>query len=258
VRFQINDVGHGFCAFAIAQNGNCMLVDCGHKTDPENRPSVFLPQVGVRRIELFVVSNYDEDHISDLPAVRRTLPISLFLRNGTITREQLRALKLKGGPITEAMKSLLDMMPGGVAANPASLPGVAWTAYWNRYPGEFQDTNNLSVVTFLRMGGLSVVMPGDLEVPGWQALLAVQAFRDELKRVNVFVASHHGREGGYCEEVFNYCHPNVIIFSDGPVQYETQEDMAGTYGVHASGVTFNGESRRVLSTRTDGTLTWSI
>lgn len=32
-------------------------------------------------------------------------------------------------------------------------------------------------------------------------------FRQRLAEVNVFVASHHGRENGYCEEVFQYCKP---------------------------------------------------
>jgi len=258
VKFQINDVGHGFCAFAVAQNGNYMLFDCGHKADPENRPSVFLPELGCTAIEWYFVTNYDEDHISDLPRLRRKLPIGVLVRNGTVSAPQLRALKLEGGPITEAMESLLDMMglyTQSVVA-PPPLPGVEWNIHSNRYPEDFEDTNNLSVVTFLRMGGLSVILPGDLEAAGWQKLLLVKEFRDQLRDVNVFIASHHGREGGYCEDVFKFCHPAVIVLSDGPVQHDTQK-MASVYAAHASGITFNGELRKVLSTRTDGTLTWS-
>ena len=74
--------------------------------------------------------------------------------------------------------------------------------------------------------------------------------------MNYFVASHHGRESGYCKEVFDYCNPNAVIFSDGPIVHDTQK-MADTYGQHAKGIQFNGHCRRVLSTRKDGTLTWS-
>ncbi len=51
--------------------------------------------------------------------------------------------------------------------------------------------------------------------------------------------------------------PSGVIFSDSAIQYATQE-MAGTYGHHASGILYNGQRRTVLSTRNDGTLTWNL
>ena len=56
---------------------------------------------------------------------------------------------------------------------------------------------------------------------------------------------------------FDYCRPKAVVFSDAWISYDTQQ-MAGTYGQHASGVAFNGQHRRVLTTRNDGTLTWTI
>ena len=45
-------------------------------TDKEgNRPSLVLPAAGWTRVTRFLVTNYDEDHISDLPNLRATLPI---------------------------------------------------------------------------------------------------------------------------------------------------------------------------------------
>ena len=81
------------------------------------------------------------------------------------------------------------------------------------------------------------VIPGDLEKPAWQKLLQNPNFCNRLRRVSVFIASHHGRTSGYCREVFDYCSPAVIIFSDGPKQFATQEE-ANTYAAHASGVNF--------------------
>ena len=89
MKFQVFDVGHGFCAKAVAQNNNVMLFDCGHKTYPENRPSVFLPNGGCTGIEWFFVTNFDEDHISDLPQLRSRLPINVLMRNKSISPEQL-------------------------------------------------------------------------------------------------------------------------------------------------------------------------
>lgn len=50
MRFTIHDVGHGFCAHLKHDNGNVILWDCGHKVDPEHRPSQFLPASGIHTV----------------------------------------------------------------------------------------------------------------------------------------------------------------------------------------------------------------
>ncbi len=72
------------------------------------------------------------------------------------------------------------------------------------------------------------------------------------------MASHHGRENGYCREVFDHTgQVAVVAFSDSPVQHATQE-MATTYAQHARGIQFNGQTRYVLTTRNDGTIEWNL
>lgn len=259
MKFQILDVGHGFCARLLAGNGNVMLFDCGHKTDPEFRPSDHLTDNGCTGIERLVITNYDEDHISDLPRLQSQLPIATLRRNGSISAKQLRSLKEQSGPISEAMQCLLEMMEGYCSApiQPPEFPNISLRTYHNMYLVDFTDTNNLSLVSFLQCPGLAVVIPGDLEKPGWEKLLQIQTFRAELSEANVFVASHHGRENGYCEDVFSYCHPDVVVFSDGPKQYATRE-MVDTYARHARGVLYNGQTWKVMTTRKDGTITWDL
>lgn len=255
--FKIFDVGHGFCALAIAGNGNVVVFDCGHKADPVRRPSTFLPQHQVAAIEYLVVTNYDEDHISDLPELKRRLPIAWLYRNASLTADQLRAIKLESGPISPAMEALLGMIGSytDTTNTPPETPGVTLAYFYNVHPS-FTDTNNLSLVTFLTIGALVVCIPGDLETAGWQAVLRQPGFRDHLERVNVFVASHHGRESGYCDDVFDYCRPEVIIFSDSNIKHASQE-MTDTYARHASGIQFNGQTRYVLTTRNDGDIQWN-
>ena len=103
MRFTIHDVGHGFCAELRHDNGNVMLWDCGHKSAPENRPSRFLPASGVRTVHRMFVTNFDEDHISDLPDLRCAVHINLLHRNLSITPAQLRCIKEESGPISPAM-----------------------------------------------------------------------------------------------------------------------------------------------------------
>jgi hypothetical protein len=89
---------------------------------------------------------------------------------------------------------------------------TSFTAYWNQYGLlGFTDENNLSLVVFVTCGQHKFIFPGDMESEGWRQLLRNPAFVAELHGVNVFVASHHGRENGYCEEVLNLC-PAIEVF----------------------------------------------
>lgn len=257
MKLTIHNVGHGLCISLVHENGNVMLWDCGHSDD--NRPSDFLPAKGIHTINRLFVTNYDEDHISDLPTLRQYLNIELLRRNKSISKKQLRTLKQQSGPISTAMESMLDMM-GAYTSSPTNdpeFPRVAFKTYYNEYLTDFDDTNNISLVTFIDCNGKNFVIPGDLEKPGWERLLKKKSVRESLEKVDVFVASHHGRENGYCREVFDYCSPEAIIFSDNSVRYATQE-MASKYASHAKGVQFNGKTRYVLSTRNDGEFYWNI
>ena len=213
MRFTIDDVEHGFCAHLKHDNGNVMLWDCGHKTDPENRPSKFLPAAGISIVHCLIITNYDEDHISDLSSLRQAVHINTLRRNRSITPDQLRKLKEKTGPISPAMSSLLSMLNEYIydVTAPPSFPNVSLATFCCNYP-EFQDTNNLSLVTFLETPVGNFVIPGDIEKAGWEKLLQDTRFCEQLKRTTVFIASHHGRTSGYCKEVFNYCRPHVVIF----------------------------------------------
>ena len=259
MRFEILNVEHGFCAYALGLDGGAFLFDCGH--GPATRPSTYLPMQGITRIRSFFVTNYDEDHISDLPNVRQSLDIDSLTRNASITSAQIRSLKPK--PISTAMNELLRMIDSfkiGVSPEQLAVPGLSISIFHNHYPS-FTDTNNVSKLTFLDVGSMSFVLGGDLERPGWLQLLQNPYVRSFLNRVDVFVASHHGRESGYCAEVFNYCRPKLIVISDGPIQYNTQR-MASTYSQHASGelfTTFSGQYlRKVVTTRKDGNIFWDL
>jgi|GEM_PF-715376 hypothetical protein len=84
--------------------------------------------------------------------------------------------------------------------------------------------NNLSLVTFVKCGHHKIIFPGDMETEGWRRLLQNPEFVHELNGVNLFVASHHGRENGYCEEVLDLC-PNIR-----GVHHFRQEERASNAG----------------------------
>jgi hypothetical protein len=178
MKFQVFDVAHGFCALLTADNGNLMLFDAGHNGKTGFRPSSYLKSIRCTGIERFFITNYDNDHVTDLPNVRILFPIRLLHRNQTVSPDLLKGLKLEGGPLTPGLDAMIDLassynMP---ETSPPEFPNIEWAVFHNDYP-TFTDTNNLSLVVFIHYDGMGIVIPGDLGKAGWQALLKNGTFR---------------------------------------------------------------------------------
>lgn len=254
MRVQIFDVEHGFCAYVVTDSNNVTLVDAGHNTLTGFHPSKYLSANGCTGIEQLVVSNYDEDHLSDLPSLVSRPGIQTLARNRSIGPDELEKLKRSSGPIAPGMRALLGLMRTYTTdAAPIDWGGATFTFFSNPYP-TFTETNDLSLVTFFDHRDVHIVFPGDLEKASWKALLQRPAFQSALSRVNLFVASHHGRESGYLPEVFDLCEPWLVLISDEAVKYDTQDV---DYAQHSKGVRFGSETRYVLTTRADGMITIS-
>lgn len=263
MRIEIFDVEHGSCALVTADTGSRMLIDCGSNSTTGWRPSTHLPNSRIRSIDMFVVTNYDEDHVSDLPNLRDlywdyqpTVDLKSLLRNKTISKQALQQMKKIGGigsGIQELMSMINDYTGGPLGANWGSL---SYRVFYNSYPNDFTDTNNLSLVLFLHCFGLHIIFPGDLETAGWEKLLKNDSFVEELKSVNVFVASHHGRESGCCDAIFQIerVMPEIVIFSDAGIQFDTQK-TANWYRKRSHGINYRGSRRHVFTTRKDGKIT---
>ena len=246
------DVAHGFCAAVFTDNGKLLLIDCGKNNDTGFAPAAFLYTHGWRTISGLIIQNFDQDHVSDLDNVINSFRVEVFYRNTSVPAHYLRLVKLLGGGVTNQMASaiaLQDAYNQPLLAVP-DYGGITLRMYFNHYPA-FKDTNNLSLVTFLKYDTLSIAFTGDLEVEGWESLLQSPGFISDLSATRVFVASHHGRESGYCAEVFEYCFPDIVVISDKEIVYDTQEH---DYTRHARGIVWNGgpEKRFVLTTRNDG------
>jgi len=261
MRIDIHDVDHGGCAVITGPQGHRLMLDCGLSVDRSWFPSI--AHHG-ERIDTLMLLNLDEDHCQDLSYVWKNCPLGAIVSNPTVTAPALRAMKAKCGMregVTTATAILEHFGRGFVGNWSHDLGGVQWHAFWNRYGSDFTDTNNLSLAVFVRFGGFTILFGGDLERAGWRKLLALPAFCDLLPTTNVYVASHHGRENGCCEELFALCRPQLVIFSDGVKQHETQETLAW-YRARTIGVPdysrpaglLGHPLRRVMTTRRDGTI----
>jgi beta-lactamase superfamily II metal-dependent hydrolase len=255
MNIEIFDVELGQCAVVYCPNGQKIMIDAGHNASRPWRPSVhFYGQT----IEHLVISNYDEDHTSDFHNLINYCNLNIIYKNPSISSSILYAMKSAqgmGNGIKAAYNWLRSIeQQSGSIIQPANLAGVEFSHYWNPY-GIFTDTNNLSLITFVKYGNFTIIFPGDLEIAGWKELLKNPSFRNDLSKVTVFVASHHGRENGCCSEVFQFCQPQAIIISDAGKQHATQE-TCNWYASKASGCnTIGNVQRKVFTTRSDGHIT---
>lgn len=265
---RIFDVEHGACAIMQAPNGRVAMIDCGHNEVTGWRPSSFLRnEMGLEEIAYLIVTNADGDHLSDLAGLRgRGVSVRTLIRNGSPAAPALRMLKLTKGPLAPGVEEFIHMhgtYHGYAMPFNDAMAGVTCATFCNGFQ-TFSDTNNLSMATFIKYAGFKILFPGDLEKAGWKELLKNPAFVAELRLTDVLVASHHGRESGFCEEIFNYFRPQVVVISDTGIKYETQETVPDYREVVKSpdgiAVTCKDELRwrHVLTTRRDGDVIFRV
>lgn len=251
---KIFDVEHGACALLTCDNGSRVMIDCGHNTSTGWYPGSYLNYEQVKTLELLLITNYDEDHVSGLANLLDNVDVRWLGRNKAVSSGTIRKLKSEDGmgPGIDRLVHAIDHVFTGDGSIPQPVyQGLKRTQFWNTYPA-FDDENNLSLVLHMECNGVGVLFPGDMEKAGWLKLLEREDFRNALRNTKVLVASHHGRESGCCEEVFEYCKPFYTVISDKGYMHNTQETVP-FYRANSQGGPFrNGEKRHVLTTRNDG------
>lgn len=260
MKLEIFNVEHGQCALLTGDDGEHLLIDAGHNSTTGWRPSNYLPEIGVNYLEHLIISNADEDHASDLYRLRQAVFIENLYHNPTVNAADIYTIKGidQCGDGILALGAMLSGFTEPVR-NPPRFGGLKLEMFWNDYPKHFKDENNLSLVSILRWPNLAICFPGDMQKQGWLRLCQDPAFRQAMSGVHLLVASHHGRDDGRSEALFNVTglNPQVVVISDGGKQHTTQETV-DWYATRTRGIKLYGRDRYVLTTRTDGNITVEI
>lgn len=273
MRILVWDVEHGCCVMVQhvtpvgldqVLGGRLAMIDSGSSVG--FRPSQYIRALGRNRLDYLFVTNADQDHMSDLAGLADAgIEIATLIRNPSYTGDEMRHIKLVSGPLTNDASWYIQACRAFTGGHPETpfdqgMNGISYKSFWNSY-AQFQDTNNLSLAVFIKYGNFKMLFPGDLEGPGWRALLQRPEFRAELAGTNVLMASHHGRESGYCEDIFEYFTPDCVVISDKPIVHSTQE-MVPDYRkvVRENGVRVRTtmKDRHVLTTRRDGSIQFDV
>jgi competence protein ComEC len=142
-----------------------------------------LAALGVRRLDLVIVTHADLDHRGGIPAVLRALPVGeIWVPHGTRASEALAgvlgAARERGTPVRERGAGSPAVAFGSLRVVPLWPPPVAAPT----------APNDRSLVVRIDVAGRRALLPGDLETSAEAALLASGA---DL-RADVLKLAHHG------------------------------------------------------------------
>lgn len=260
MELNIFDVAHGACALLTSACGKRFMIDCGHNADTNWKPGTFLKSRGINKLEMLGITNYDEDHVSGLPNLLENVEVKSLFRNKSVCPETLLKMKSEHGA-GFGIQALIEMMRKyTMPSNPQpSFANIQYKTFYNHHPS-FTDTNNLSAVFFVTIDGINFIFSGDLESEGWENLLKNTDFSEAVRNMHVFVAPHHGRKSGVHPEIFSVhgCKPHYVVISDKRHMHETQKTVE-FYSSKTIGGRFRTDVKRhVLTTRSDGAITFKF
>ncbi|MEV6601617.1 ComEC/Rec2 family competence protein [Actinoplanes sp. NPDC051346] len=176
-------VGQGDAVVLPAGKGRAIVVDAGPEPTAVDR---CLRRLGVHEVALFVVSHFHVDHIGGMAGVFRGRRVG-----AVVTPDWPEP---PGGRAAVAAQSAAARVPVA-AVRPGwtyATEGLAVTVIGPIEPlrGTNSDPNNNSLVLRARVGGRTIVLPGDAETEEQQELLGHLGPR--AVRADVLKVAHHG------------------------------------------------------------------
>lgn len=258
---KIFDVDRGFSAIIDRHNHHAIVLDVGFNSRNGSGAWQYMLKRHCSTIDCLIVPAYIPEHLEVMPELLEHLAesgimVQRVVANPTLTLEQFPELQEASSwaknPLEIAAKHHPECQQ---ISQSLTISGVNFTFFWSS-PQVCQDVRDLSLVAFLSYEDINMILPSDLKTAGWKILLQCDEFRKRLRQVNIFVASNHGREDGYCPEVFDYCQPDLVIVSNEG-DYPLSPIMLERYKRHAKGAPDGVCDRTVLTTHDDGTITVS-
>jgi len=254
------DVNHGNATYIKTPNNRHIVVDLGDAEDFS--PLQNLIALGVPQLDVAVITHPHRDHLDDIFNFDLIAPPTLWRPN------HLSEADIRNGNRDSDMLVIDEYLRISARYNAPVSPGNDFKTHENFGGFEFQvfvprgcdksNLNNHSLVVVVSYAGLKMVIPGDNESPSWKELLKDPAFVRALKGADVFLASHHGRQAGYCPELFEVMgKPRLVIISDGAhgdtsaTNYYTNQSKGWTV-YDSDGAS---DTRYCLTTRSDGHIT---
>ncbi|MGW2062393.1 ComEC/Rec2 family competence protein [Streptomyces sp. NPDC001937] len=204
--FAMCDVGQGDAMVLAAGAGEGVVIDAG--PDPRLADRC-LHDLGVTRVPLLLLTHFHADHVRGLPGVLRGRAVGAI--QTTSLDEPPEQAAFVRGTAAVARVPLMRAAPG----ERRRIGPLDWRVLWPvgdvTAAPEPEEPNDASVTLFVRTGGLTLLLLGDLEPPAQQGLLRQYP---ALPRVDVLKVAHHG-SAHQDPALLRSAHPRLALVSVG-------------------------------------------
>lgn len=241
-------VGHGACVVLETPDGQTLLYDAGSLGPPEYATQSIagnLWERGILRIDGIILSHADVDHYNAVPGLLERFSVGTIYvspamfdwygATGPSEAPQVlqRAIIAAGVPIREVW-----------AGDKLRVGEVTIDVIHPPREGVVGSDNANSIVASIEFAGRRLLLPGDLETPGLEDVIA------ELPLdCDVIMAPHHGSRRSDPPGFAAWSSPEWVIVSGGP---EADPSVEATYTAAGGKVLNTGKAgaiRLVLSDR---------
>jgi len=239
------DVGQGD-ALLIRSQGQIALIDVGREDEPIDN---CLKSLGIKRIDLLVLTHFDADHIGGIAGAMRNRTAGLVLISGFKDDRPLVSL------VSEVLARSADSVQIGYRGMTGELGGVRWSVLSPTSNAlEAEDSNDASVVMTFDLQEFSVLTLGDLGEPGQQRLLRHSWPQLWVLREKPLVlkVAHHGSKD-QSDQLHELIQPDVAIFSVGQGNdygHPSPKTLSLVYGLGAK--VLRSDSQGPISIRVEG------
>lgn len=201
------DVGQGDGICVCDGRGRTYMIDGGSTSEKKLGKYQLLPFLkakGLRRVDVWIISHADEDHISGMQEVIESgYPVEQILISCHMPQDEAKAeleevAKQWKIPIVEVMDE-------------DCLTASGYQLQFFTPLSTEEDRNQASLVTLLTRGEETFLFTGDIGKNQEEWLLSKEA----LKTVSVLKAAHHGSRYSNCSEFLEEITPEYVVISVG-------------------------------------------
>ncbi|GAA4424434.1 ComEC/Rec2 family competence protein [Bremerella cremea] len=212
-------VGHGTCVLVELPGGQNLLYDCGRLGSPKRAAqslSAVLWSKGISHLDAIVISHDDVDHFNGLPLILQRFSVGAVFCSDLMDKIP-----------SDLVKTLLDEIDArgiprktlSAGQRLATHPDLDVTVLHPTRKGVLGRDNANSLVLLLEYQKKRVLLPGDLESPGTEAVILERPIA-----CDVVMAPHHGSRHSKPEAFYQWCQPRCIVVSSGDRHLEGLAD----------------------------------
>lgn len=240
-------VGHGECVVMQTPTGKTLLYDAGAIGSPEYATqsiASYLWHLGIMRIDGIVISHADSDHYNAIPGLLErfrvgAVYVSPVMFAGIGEDSTARGVEVLRKAITEAGVPIHEIWAGN-RLNVA--PDVGIRVLHPPQRGVVGTDNANSVTLAIEYAGRRLLLPGDLESPGLDDLMAEAPYD-----CDILLAPHHGSRRSDPPGFATWTTPEWVVISGG-----------GGDDIRNVVETYERTGAQALPTNDDGTIRFNL